>query len=398
MKKTLPRAYKEGNAFDCSDYLGDKLNWPVDASEDLVDERPVEINRKNEHYDQKSKYEILKYVPIDNKAKVQRNQTKISVRDAEEKLNEHFYESEYNFLLQWIDEEKVIAPSSSPLADKRQTTKKNSLIADKALLSRESNIKNVKCYNYQSWVSTCEDLAQQVALKAIESPRQATTPGNFRSFLKDQLNGFGDSIRKGQCRKSRLCRHFIKGYCLRGESCDFLHDLSIFCKDEQKIFLGGLPLGITSASLKSSLEEKGMTILNKPRVLRGYSPQVCLGSVEEAQKLISVGYINIGDHRVTVRPFQDKDKLRHLPPRPSKRSVFLGGLPEGTTGQMIIHDLERLDVKVDGFPIVNNGFAPRVVLESLKQKNLVVALNRVLINGSVVDVRPYVNFRKKYYR
>jgi len=397
MKKTLPLTIKQGKAFDCSDYLGDKLNWPVDASEDLVDELPVEINRKNEHYDQNGKQEIIKYIPIGNKANDQRNQTITAERDAKGKLNEHFYESEYNFLLQWIGEEKIIASPSLPLADKRQTIKNISLLADKSL-SRESHIKNVKCYNYQSWISTCEDLAKQVALKAIESPRQGATTGKYRRFVKEQVEGFGNSTEKGQSRKSRLCRHFLKGYCLRGESCDFLHDLSIFWQDEQKVFLGGLPLDMTPASLKNCLEDKGMTILNKPRALRGYSPEVCLGSVEEAQKLICVGYINIGDHRVTVRPFQDKDKLRHLPPRPSKRSVFLGGLPEATTGEMIIHDLGRLDVKVDGFPIVNNGFAPRVVLESLKHKKLLVALKRVMINGSVVDVRPYVNFRKKYYR
>jgi len=46
---------------------------------------------------------------------------------------------------------------------------------------------------------------------------------------------------KYQNRKRRLCRHFLKGHCKRGNTCDFLHDSSIFCHEMQKVFLGRSP-------------------------------------------------------------------------------------------------------------------------------------------------------------
>merc|ERR1719320_1988074 len=77
-------------------------------------------------------------------------------------------------------------------------------------------------------------------------------------------------------RKRRLCRHFLKGWCGRGKSCDFLHDSSIFCPDLQKVFLGGLPSYVTESTLKRKLAEQGYNVINQPKVLRGFTPQVCL--------------------------------------------------------------------------------------------------------------------------
>lgn len=75
-------------------------------------------------------------------------------------------------------------------------------------------------------------------------------------------------------RKRRLCRHFLKGFCKRGDTCDFLHDSSIFCADEQKIFLGGLPAHMDAPLLVQRLRELGYEVINKPKVLRGFSPQL----------------------------------------------------------------------------------------------------------------------------
>merc|ERR1712045_15871 len=116
--------------------------------------------------------------------------------------------------------------------------------------------------------------------------------------------------------------------------------------DEQQVFLGGLPLHFTPAMLKSKLEEQGLTVLNEPRIMRGFTPKVCLGSVAEAEKLVSQGSIIIDNQRVDVRPYQDKVYLRKGRPSFAERSVFLGGLPKDTTGEMIVSDLERLDIKV----------------------------------------------------
>merc|ERR550534_3058366 len=184
-----------------------------------------------------------------------------------------------------------------------------------------------------------EDFENRVALKAVGTPgiRGVMSHGGFENFVKEQLIGFGENEEKkdGELKKRRLCRHFVKGFCLRGESCEFLHDPSIFCTDEQKVFLGGLPLHMTPEILKDKLEKQGLTVLNKPKIMRGFTPQVCLGSVEQADHLIAKRFLYIDDHRVDVRPYQDKEQLRQGLPSVVKRSVFLGGLPEDTTGEMI---------------------------------------------------------------
>jgi len=260
---------------------------------------------------------------------------------------------------------------------------------------------NTPSYDYLEPKATCQYFAKDVAIKAIETPRATEgvmSPRGFQNFVKEQLVGFGDIQEKkdGELKKRRLCRHFVKGFCLRGEACEFLHDASIFCTDDQKVFLGGLPLDMTPEILKDKLEKLGLTVLNRPKMMRGFTPQVCLGSVEQALSLIEERFIYIDEHRVDVRPYQDREQLRQGLPNIVKRSVFLGGLPENTTGEMIVDDLQRLDVKVVNFPVVKNGYAPRVVLESLEDAKMLVLLKRVMVNDTAVDVRPYVNFRKRY--
>jgi len=232
-------------------------------------------------------------------------------------------------------------------------------------------------------------------------PHRVLSSRGFQNFLENQLVGFGEINKNEQdqdkvFRKRRLCRHFVKGFCLRGNSCEFLHDCSIFCSDDQKVFLGGIPVHLTPEMLKTKLEDQGLTVLNKPRIVRGFSPQVCVGSVKEAEKLIAQRFIYIDEYRVNVRPYQDRDQLRKGLPSAVKRSVFLGGLSDNTTGEMIVSDLQRLDIKVVDIPVVKNGFAPRVVLESIDHAKMLVSLKRIIVNDTIVDVRPYVNFRKRY--
>jgi len=354
---------------------------------------------------------------------------------------ECYYEGEYSSLIKWIDEEDTIFPSPSQFAGKREEIQQISMLADKDLYrdiyddcSRNDN-NDVHCSIYQDHgrkVSkcavettrypgkefyhengsshsrersfTCEELAHEVATKVLETARtsiRGISPGGFQNFVEEQLVGFGESDEKQHCqniiyRKSRLCRHFVKGFCLRGDSCDFLHDQSFFCTDEQKVFLGGLPRSLTPEALKTKLEEQGFRVLNKPKIIRGFTPQVCLSSVEEAEKLIAQRAISIDGHRVDVRPYQDRDQLRNGLPNLAKRSVFLGGLPEDTTGEMIVSDLQRLDISVVECAVIKDGYAPRVVLGSRKNAQMLVSLKRVMVNGTAVDVRPYVNFKKRY--
>merc|ERR1719320_16446 len=270
-------------------------------------------------------------------------------------------------------------------------------LANRADLVNQIDLANRADLANQIDLANQADLANRVTVEVPETPVKAT-PG-LEILVEEHLEGYGEIVEekpRGETRKRRLCRHFVKGFCMRGSSCDFLHDPSIFCCDEQKVFLGGLSLHLTPQILKKKLEDLGLTVLNKPRILRGFSPQVCLGSVEEANKLIAQQYLLLDNQRVDVRRYRDRDELRQVLPSVVKRSVFLGGLKENTTAEMIIRDIQNLDIKVVEQPIVKNGYAPRVVLGSVEGAKMLVSLKRVLVNGTIVEVRPYVNFRKRY--
>merc|ERR1719233_1544340 len=73
-------------------------------------------------------------------------------------------------------------------------------------------------------------------------------------MVESHLKGFGaEHDCDNFVGKRRLCRHFLKGCCNRGDSCDFQHDESIFCSDDQKVFLDGLPTHITDKVLRDAL-------------------------------------------------------------------------------------------------------------------------------------------------
>jgi hypothetical protein len=194
--------------------------------------------------------------------------------------------------------------------------------------------------------------------------------------------------------KSRHCRHFLKGHCERGDSCGFRHDQSLFCTDLQKVFLGGLPAYLTSSLLRKKLTEQGYTVLNNPKILRWFSPQVCLGSVEEAQRLIKKQVIVIDKTVVRVRPFEAfaQDSEKKLPDE-VERSVFLGGLKKGTTARIIRDDLRKMGLVVVNIPVLKSGYSPQVVLQTFHQAQTLIKLMRVRINGTIVNVRPYANIR-----
>jgi len=453
MSNTLLR---ESHEFDCSAWLGHGLQWPVTEPENQCDLSRSNIGNQNvgerySHYTERKtescvrdwgvllKEEMNAFKQKENSMLLRReiNPTIGKEKPAEQYVEKQYYESEYNTLLKWMDQEDIIVPPPSMFADKREEIQRISRVADEALGRESYNVNsyyydnpaagymcgdlatqvsieasdpsttpgrevqhtNLPNYDFQDPSVNFKDLAQEVTIKAIKTPQTSiVSPDDFKNFVEEQLIGFGEETKTkdSDLRKRRLCRHFVKGFCLRGNSCEFLHDPSIFCTDEQKVFLGGLPLHMTSAILKAKLEEQGITVLNKPRIMRGFTPQVCVGSVEQAERLIAARFLYIDDFRVDVRPYQDREQLRQGLPSIVKRSVFLGGLPEDTTGEMIVEDLQRLDVKVVNFPVVKNGYAPRVVLGTLEHAKMLVALKRVMVNGTAVDVRPYVNFRKRY--
>jgi len=253
---------------------------------------------------------------------------------------------------------------------------------------------------------SAEELSAWRQMNKVDSLR-GTLKGNvvsphIQSITEEHLEGVGrkrpdhwELSPDDQNRKRRLCRHFLKGHCKRGNQCDFLHDSSIFCPEIQKVFLGGLPSHIVGSTLIEKLADQGYTVINKPKVLRGFTPQVCLGSVKEAQRMIEKGKIMIDGVQVDVRPYEAFAKDNIGKKFPDERSVFLGGLPNGTTGQMIKEELEKLDVKVVNHPVIKTGFTPQVMLGSVEQARKLVNLRKVRINNTLVDVRPYVNLRER---
>lgn len=191
--------------------------------------------------------------------------------------------------------------------------------------------------------------------------------------------------------KKPNCWHFLKGHCKRGKYCDFIHDRRHGYPDSFKVFLGGLPFQITVASLKQQLLEQGFNVVNKPKVYGGFSPQVCLASEAEAQRLIAGGSIKIGGVKVDVRCYQaftkkNQEKLQDV----SRRSVFLGGIRKGTTTLMIKKVFESLGLKIMNYPLIKEGFSPQVTMATAEQALMLVNMVKVQINGNSVDIRPYV--------
>jgi len=194
--------------------------------------------------------------------------------------------------------------------------------------------------------------------------------------------------------KSKHCRHFLKGHCKRGASCGFLHDESVFCPNNQKVFLGGLPSHLKRSMLRQKLMEQGYTVLNRPKIHKWFSPQVCLGSVEEAQRLIQKGTIVIDGTVVKVRAFEPPthDMEKKLPDE-VERSVFLGGVPKGTTAKMIKDALRRKGLVVSHIPGVKLGYCPQVVLKTTQMAQTLINLKTAEINGVKVNARPFANIR-----
>jgi len=348
-----------------------------------------------------------------------------SLSSTSEALDE-FYTDEYNDLMAFVDfdyedAEKSIHEAEQPL-NKSELADKNtsdvSVDGDVCSLNgilsgsyhwdgRESSPNkngtalwneayDTNLFTKTSDVPTCKE--NFLSKESLESP-------DFQKMVDEHLQGFGEKrpdhwepLPEEENRKRRLCRHFLKGHCKRGKACDFLHDPSIFCPDVQKVFLGGLPAHITETTLQEKLNRQGYTVINKPKVLRGFTPQVCLGSVEEAQKLIKKGRIFIDGSQVDVRPYEAfaKDDLDKRLPDDTKRSVFIGGLSSATTGQMIIEDLEKLDVKVVNHPLIKTGFTPKVTLGTMEQAQKLIKMKRVRIHHTLVDIRAYVNFRDSH--
>jgi len=406
-------------SFDCVPWLGHGIQWPRDEKNYIqqqiwTNQQPSSNQGSNQDYSFSA-------------AKLKQFELALSSRSSASEARDEFYTDEYNDLMAYVNEDSSNVGNTgrereqilniSELADEDL----RNIILDGGVSSFDSIHEETPMgsvyYGEIAPSSSIDDFAlwMETADRHLSpGPEEPGTYGNksllkeslkspdFLSMVDEHLRGFGEKrpdhwepLVEDENRKRRLCRHFLKGHCKRGRACDFLHDPSIFCPDFQKVFLGGLPAHINETSLQEKLTQQGYTVINKPKVLRGFTPQVCLGSVEEAQQLIKKGRIFIDGSQVDVRPYEAfaKDDLDKRLPDDTKRSVFIGGLSNGTTGQMIIDDLEKLDVKVVNHPLIKTGFTPKVTLGTVEQAQKLIKMKRVCIHHSLVDIRPYVNFR-----
>jgi len=166
---------------------------------------------------------------------------------------------------------------------------------------------------------------------------------------------------------------------------------------DQRIFLGGLPVGMTERSLRQQLAVQGYKVLKRPKILRGFAPEVLMRSVEEARELVERGTITINGVEVEIRPFNSlmKQSESRKIPNVKKRSIFLGGLSDGTTPKDIQNAFLKMGIRIVNYPVVKFGFSRQVILETVRQAKALTAKKKVVINGTLVDVRPFVRQSRK---
>jgi len=113
--------------------------------------------------------------------------------------------------------------------------------------------------------------------------------------------------------------------------------------------------------------------------------------------LVEKGVVIINGFEVEVRPFNSlmkKSKSKKIP-NLGKRSVFLGGLSSGTTAKDIMDAMKNMGMTIVNYPVIKFGFSRQVILETISQAQELINAKRVLINGTYVDVRPFVNLQNR---
>jgi len=179
------------------------------------------------------------------------------------------------------------------------------------------------------------------------------------------------------------------------------NDINSAADFDQKIFLGGLPLGMNEKALREELAAQGYKVLKRPKILRAFAPEVMMRSVDEAKELVEKGFIMINGFEVEVRSFNSynkQSKVRKIP-NVGKRSVFLGGLAIGTTVKDIQDVMMKLGLRIVNYPVIKLGFSRQLIFETISQAQKLIKMKKVLINGKHVNVRPFSHqqSRKRMY-
>jgi len=167
--------------------------------------------------------------------------------------------------------------------------------------------------------------------------------------------------------------------------------------DAQRVFLGGLPIGITERKLRQHLAKLGYKVLKRPKILHGFAPEVWMKTVAQAKDLIDKGVIMIEGLEVEVRPYKSLTQLSELRKLPNvgRRSVFIGGLPAGTTTKDLQNVLVEMGMKVINYPVIKRGFARQVILDTIAHAKSLIEMKKIRINGAYGDIRPFINQKRR---
>jgi len=179
----------------------------------------------------------------------------------------------------------------------------------------------------------------------------------------------------------------------KAKAVPFPCDLKSSSDADQKVFLGGLPIGMTERTLREQMSALGYKVLKRPKVLRGFAPEVLLRSVEQAQELVAKRTIILDGVKVEVRPWKSSTRHSQLKNIPSvgNRSIFLQGLRVGTTAKDIKDTLKKMGMRVVNQPVIKDGFSGQVILETDSQAQDLIRMKKMFLNVKFVDVRPFVN-------
>jgi len=187
----MSKTYSQESDFDCSAYLSHGLQWPVNEPNNFnwfkFNNDVQKTAEKSQYPKQRKSKSVVRDWGVllqeemnaaSQKCKaalVQKgNSSALRKEDTVEKHQEkQYYESEYNTLVRWMDEGDSIVPPPSMFADKREEIQRISVVADEVICRMPYN-SDPYCFEKQSSSLLCEDIANEVALKAIETPRPAS--------------------------------------------------------------------------------------------------------------------------------------------------------------------------------------------------------------------------------
>lgn len=239
--------------------------------------------------------------------------------------------------------------------------------------------------------------------RLLNNQREVASPQFPAKSLTSSLNSLNSSLRAPSMRfstmsssssstvetqrkvphKVKLCRHFLRGTCDRGHECNFLHDISVFKPDDQKLFLGGVPRNATPQCIVAEMKNAGFKVINEPQVMsRGFCPKVCMDSIESAQKLINGKRVQLFGKSIDVRAYMNmSDKTVQ------ERTINLGRVPANAEAKDIVAAFEKLGYTVEE-PTeedMQKTMIP-VVMQTTDMANAMSILERIKILGKTVDL------------